>query len=116
MLFACLRSCRLTTRSTAWFVSLRFTLMPTHSRMHIPPWVTVAAAAVLALPFGWGLGLLVAYIVAGKNFGQLPAATVPLGIVAALAFAFWPSFEPSTRLKVMFAGSVAFILFAWLVA
>ncbi len=84
--------------------------------MHIPPWVTVAAAAVLALPFGWGLGFLVAYIVAGKNFGQLPAATVPLGIVAALAFAFWPSFEPSTRLKVMFGGSVAFILFAWLVA
>jgi hypothetical protein len=71
---------------------------------------------VLTLPFGWGLGLLVAYLIAGKNFGQLPAATVPLGIVAALVFAFWPTVKASTRLAVMFGGSVAFILFAWLVA
>jgi len=46
--------------------------------MQIPSWLIVGAAVVMALPFGWGLGLLVAYIVAGKNFGQLPAATVPL--------------------------------------
>ncbi len=84
--------------------------------MRIPPWVVVAAAVVMALPFGWGLGVLAAYILAGKNFGQLPAATVPLGIIAALAFALWPSLKPSTRLKVTFGGSAAFILFAWLVA
>jgi hypothetical protein len=84
--------------------------------MQIPPWVTVAAAAVLALPFGWGLGVLAAYILAGKNFGQLPAATVPIGIVAALAVALWPSIKPSTRLKVTLAGSLVFILLAWLLA
>ena len=84
--------------------------------MQVPTWLIVAAAIVLALPFGWGLGLVAAYIVAGKNFGQLPAVTVPLGILAALAFALWPSFRPSTRLKITFVGSVTFILFAWLVA
>ena len=84
--------------------------------MQVPTWLIVAAAVVLALPFGWGLGLVAAYIVAGKNFGQLPAVTVPLGILAALAFAVWPSFRPSTRLKVTFVGSVTFMLFAWLVA
>jgi hypothetical protein len=82
----------------------------------MPSWVTVVGAALLALPFGWGLGLLVAYVIAGKNFGQLPVATVPLGIVVALIFAFWPSVKPSTRLKVLLGGSVAFIVFAWLVA
>ena len=84
--------------------------------MQIPPWITVAAAVVMALPFGWGLGVLAAYIVAGKNFGQLPVATVPLGILAALAFALWLSIRPSTRLKVTFGGSAAFILLAWLFA
>jgi len=84
--------------------------------MQIPSWLIVGAAVVMALPFGWGLGLLVAYIVAGRNFGQLPAATVPLGLLAALAFALWPSFSPSTRLKVTFLGGAAFILFAWLIA
>src|SRR5262249_43942397 len=91
--------------------------MPTRRarKMQIPAWLIVAAAVVLALPFGWGLGLLVAYVVAGKDFGQLPAA-VRLGLLAALAFALWPSFSPSTRLKVVFLGSAAFILLAWLIA
>jgi hypothetical protein len=84
--------------------------------MQFPAWLIVTAAVVLALPFGWGLGLLAAYVVAGKNFGQLPVATVPLGILAALAFALWPSLRPSTRLKVAFVGSVTAIIFAWLVA
>jgi hypothetical protein len=84
--------------------------------MQIPPWVTVAAAAVLALPCGWGLGVLAAYSLGGKNFGQLPAATVPIGIVAALAFALWPALRPSTRLKTMLAGSAVSILLAWLLA
>jgi len=84
--------------------------------IQLPAWLIVAAAVVLALPFGWGLGLLAAYVVAGRNFGQLPAGTVPLGIIAAVAFALWPSFSPSTRLKVTFLGSVVFVVFAWLMA
>ncbi|MGH9805687.1 MAG: hypothetical protein ACRD9W_00220 [Terriglobia bacterium] len=75
-------------------------------------WVTVAAAVVMAFPFGWGLGVFVAYLIAGSDFGQLPAVTVPLSIVAAVVFALWPSVKPSTRLTVLLAGTAAFILFA----
>jgi hypothetical protein len=84
--------------------------------MQIPPSVTVAAAALMALPFGWGLGVFAAYLLAGSNFGQLPIATVPIGIIAALIFAFWPRFTPITRLKVTFGGTVAFALIGWLLA
>jgi len=75
-------------------------------------WLPVVGAAVFALPFGWGAGVLAAYAIAGKDFGQLPAATVPIGIVGALIFSLSPKFKPSTRLKVMFGGSVAFIVVA----
>jgi len=84
--------------------------------MQAPRWVIVTAAAVFALPFGWGLGVLVAVVIAGKDFGQLPAATVPLSLLGSVAFALSPSFKPSTRLKVMLGGSVAFIVLAWLTA
>ena len=80
------------------------------------PWLTVAAAVLLAIPFGWGLGVLAAYVVAGKEFGQLPMATVPLGIIGSIAFALWPSIRAGTRLAVMAAGCAAFILLGWLLA
>ena len=84
--------------------------------MRIPSWGMVAAAVVMAFPFGWGLGVLAAYILAGREFGQLPALTVPLGIVAAIVFAVSPSLKASTRVKVMVAGTVVFIVLAWLAA
>lgn len=71
---------------------------------------------VMAIPFGWGLGVVAAYIVAGKEFGQLPVATVPLAIIASIAFALWPAIKASTRLIVMVAGCAAFILLGWLLA
>ena len=82
----------------------------------MPSWLIVSAAVVLAFPFGWGIGVLSALLIGGRNFGQLPALTVPLGIIAAIVFALWPSFKASTRFKVMLAGSVAFVFVAWLVA
>lgn len=84
--------------------------------MQTSRWLTIAAALVMALPFGWGLGVLAAYLVAGKNFGQLPAVTVPLGIVAAMVFAVLPVFTASMRLKVLVAGTVLFLLVGRFVA
>ena len=84
--------------------------------MNVPSWVVVAGAVVAALPFGWGLGLVAAYMIAGKDFGQLPALTVPIGLLAALVFALWPSVKPRTRLTVLFVGAVVFIVFAQLTA
>ena len=76
----------------------------------------VAAAVVMALPFGWGLGLLAAYLIAGKDFGQLPAATVPLGILGSVGFSLSPIAHPMTRLKILSAGAALFVAFAWLTA
>lgn len=81
----------------------------------VAPWVSVTAAALLALPFGWGLGVLAAYLIGGKNFGQLPVATVPLGIIAALVFALRPSLDASFRLEILAGGTALFILLAWLI-
>jgi hypothetical protein len=79
-------------------------------------WVLTAATVVLALPVGWGLGLIAAYLIVGKNLGQLPAGTVPLGIIAAEVFALWPSLKTRTRFTVMLVGTAAVIIFAWLTA
>jgi hypothetical protein len=73
----------------------------------------------LAFPFGWGLGVLIAppityLITGGWDFGQLPAMTVPIGIVASLIFAILPTITIRTRLAVLFFGSVAFFVVGWI--
>ncbi|MGH8504657.1 MAG: hypothetical protein ACRETM_01675 [Stenotrophobium sp.] len=72
-----------------------------------PDWVFATAAVVVALPCGWGLGIVAATCMAGSDFGQLPAVTVPLGIVAALVFALSPILTAKKRLTVLlvFAGT-----------
>jgi hypothetical protein len=80
--------------------------------MRIPSWLVVTATVVAALPFGWGLGVFVAYLVAGRNFGQLPALTVPLGIIASIAFAASSLVRPLTRLLIMVVGTIGFVLLA----
>jgi hypothetical protein len=82
--------------------------------MRIPSWLVVTAAVLAALPFGWGLGVFVAYLVAGPNFGQLPALTVPVSIVAAIVFASSSFVTPWTRLTIMLAGTALFLLIGWL--
>jgi hypothetical protein len=85
-------------------------------RLRIPSAILVAAAAILALPFGCGFGVLLAYIVAGTNFGQLPALTVPISIVAAMVFAFTSSVSAHWRLAVMAGGAAAFVAWAFAAA
>jgi ABC-type sulfate transport system permease subunit len=70
----------------------------------------VTAAVLVALPFGWGLGVFVAYLVAGRNFGQLPALTVLLGLVASIAFAVSPILTPGKRLTIMLVGTGVFLI------
>ena len=79
-------------------------------------WILTAVTVVLALPFGWGLGVIVAYLIAGKNFGQLPVATVPLGLIAAVAFALWSRVKDTTRFTVLLVGTAAFVFLAWVIA
>lgn len=83
---------------------------------YFPSWVLIAGAVLMALPFGWGAGLLAAIIVTGGDYGQLPALTVPIGIVAAVIYAVAPVARPATRLKVLSAGTLVFLAIAWLTA
>jgi hypothetical protein len=76
--------------------------------------LTVVAALVAALPFGWGLGVLAAYILAGQDFGQLPVLTVPLGLLTGVIVAVAPFTTPRKRLAILLAGDGAFLLLAWL--
>ena len=80
----------------------------------IPSWIAVIGAVIFAVPFGWGLGVLAAYLIAGSNFGQLPIMTVPIGIAAAVAFAVVPSFNAWTRLAILALGTALFILAAYM--
>jgi hypothetical protein len=72
--------------------------------MRIPSWV-VAASVPAALPFGWGLGVVAAHLMAGHDFGQLLALTVPLCIAAAVAFALSPLLTPGKWLAILSIGT-----------
>ena len=78
--------------------------------MQLPSWAVVTAAVLAAFPFGWGLGVVGAYLLAGPDFGQLPALTVPVGIIAAIIFALLPLLTARKRLLIMVAGTGLFIL------
>jgi hypothetical protein len=78
--------------------------------MRIHSAILATAAVLLALPAGWGLGVVLAYAVAGPNFGQLPALTVPISIIIAIAFALSPSIAAPTRLAILAATAGFFVL------
>jgi len=84
--------------------------------MRIPNFILVVAAVILALPFGWGLGVLLAYGIAGKDFGQLPAGTVPVAIIGSIVFALSPRTSAQTRFAIMAGGTSVFVLLSFLVA
>ena len=78
--------------------------------MRTPSAILVTAAVVLALPAGWGLGVVLAYAIAGPDFGQLPSLTVPISIIAAIVFALLPSIAALTRLAILGAAAGLFAL------
>ena len=80
----------------------------------IPSWIPVIGAVIFAIPFGGGLGVLAAYLIAGSNFGQLPLMTVPLCIAVAVAFAAVPRFKAWTRFAVMAGATALFMLAAYM--
>ena len=62
-------------------------------------------AALAALPFGWGVGLIVAHLIMPGDIGQLPAVTIPIAIAGGLIFALLPLVNARTRLKVLLIGA-----------
>jgi hypothetical protein len=55
-----------------------------------------------------------AYVLAGRDFGQLPILTVPLGLVGAIVFAVTPLTPARRRLMILLAGDAIFFVLAWL--
>jgi len=67
-------------------------------------------AVIVAIPFGWTLGVVIARFLAGPNFGQLPLMTVPIALVASIAFAVSRFRTAWTRLAIMLMGTVLLAL------
>jgi hypothetical protein len=68
-------------------------------------WALIAAAVVAALPFGWGLGVLAAYLLVGPDFGVFPVLTIIPGIIGAIAFALSPALTAGMRLAILVIGT-----------
>jgi len=77
--------------------------------MRIPSWLVIATAVLAAIPFGWGLGVLAAFLILGGDFGQLPALTVPVCIIASIIFVLSSSRSPWARLAIMVFGTGLFV-------
>jgi hypothetical protein len=66
------------------------------------------AAVLAALPCGYCFGVVAAYLlVGGPEIGLAPLFTVPLGVLAALAFALLPFVEAQTRFVTMIVAAIA---------
>ena len=84
--------------------------------MRMPSALLVVGAVILALPFGWGLGVVAAYLIAGPDFGQLPVGTIPVCIVGAVVFVIASPLLAQWRLAIMAVGTAAFLLLGYLMS
>lgn len=80
--------------------------------MRVPSWVIVTAAVIMAVPFGWGLGVVAAMLIVGRDVGVLPAATIPITVIGSIVFALSSASTPLIRLGVLTGGTVLFLVFA----
>jgi hypothetical protein len=84
--------------------------------MRMPSALLVVGALILALPFGWGLGVVAACLIAGPDFGQLPVGTIPVCIVGAVVFVITSPLAAQWRLAIMAVGTAAFLLLGYLMS
>jgi len=78
--------------------------------MRVPSWLIVALAVVMAIPCGWGLGVIAAELAVGRDVGVLPAATIPFGVIGAIVFAVSSVATPLRRLAVLTAATALFLV------
>jgi hypothetical protein len=84
------------------------------SEERLPCWLIVTAAVIAALPFGWGLGVLVAHLLLGREIGVFPALTISIAIVGSIVFALSRAFSPATRLGITAGGTTVLLIVGWL--
>ena len=75
------------------------------------PAKAATAAAIAAVPCGWALGVIAAQLIAGPDIGVLPAATIPLGILAAMWLALSSRLGVWTRFAILVVTTGLFLLF-----
>jgi hypothetical protein len=80
--------------------------------MRIPSWLAVALAIIVAIPFGWVLGVFVARLIAGPDFGVLPVLTIPPALAAAIVFARSSFLTTGARFAVLVGGTALLALLA----
>jgi hypothetical protein len=78
--------------------------------MRVPSWVIVTAAVIMAVPFGWGLGVVLAMLAVGRDVGVLPAGIIPFAIAGSIWFARSSAIPPLVRLATLAAGTVLFLI------
>ena len=76
-------------------------------------WLLIGLALVAALPFGWMLGVFLAFLLLGSNMGVFPVLTIPLGWAAGFAVALVRWADPAVRLAVLAAGTIALGAFGY---
>jgi len=79
--------------------------------MRVPSWIIVAAAVIMAVPFGWGVGVAAAMLAAGRDVGVLPVATIPVATIGSVVFALSSAATPLIRLAVLSVGTALFLVF-----
>jgi hypothetical protein len=70
----------------------------------------VALAVIVAVPFGWELGVFIAQLIVGRDVGVFPVLTIPMGLVVAIAFALRSTVNPGFRLAALAVGTGALAL------
>jgi hypothetical protein len=73
----------------------------------------VVAAALAALPCGYGFGVVAAFVLAGgADVGGTPLVTVPLALAMGAAVSLLPVLEAHTRFMIMGTAAItATVLF-----
>lgn len=80
--------------------------------MRVPSRLIVGTAVIMALPFGWGLGVVLPELAIGRDVGVLPALTIPFGVIGSVVFALSSIATPLMRLSILATGTVLFLILA----
>jgi hypothetical protein len=78
--------------------------------MRLPALIAQIVTLAVALPAGGYLGVFLALMFGGRDFGQLPIVTVPVGLVAATVFSVWPSIRIEMRFIFVVSCLAVFII------
>jgi hypothetical protein len=69
-------------------------------------WLLLGLALLAAIPFGWMLGVIAAFLLLGSDIGVFPVLTIPAGWAAGIALAVAPWADVRLRLAALAGGTI----------